>query len=107
MFENQDASTFEAVAVPKREATRLLDQVSRKLCPNLEYFVVFSTLSCGYGNPAQTNYGFANSCCERICEVRKEQGLPALAIQWGVVGDVGVLTRMDIEKTCKIANAIM
>lgn len=30
----------------------------------------------------------ANSIMERICEVRRMQGLPGLAIQWGVVGDV-------------------
>lgn len=31
----------------------------------------------------------ANSVMERICEERREQGFPGLAIQWGAVGDVG------------------
>lgn len=50
--------------------------------------MVFSSVSCGKGNAGQTNYGMANSVMERICETRKEEGLPALAIEWGAVGDV-------------------
>lgn len=54
----------------------------------IRYFVVFSSLSCGRGIIGQTNYGMANSIMERICEKRKKDGYPALAIQWGAVGDV-------------------
>jgi fatty acid synthase len=52
------------------------------------YFVIFSSVSCGRGNAGQTNYGMANSIMERICERRKHDGFPALAIQWGAIGDV-------------------
>jgi fatty acid synthase len=52
------------------------------------YFVIFSSVSCGRGNAGQTNYGMANSIMERICERRKRDGFPALAIQWGTIGDV-------------------
>lgn len=37
---------------------------------------------------------------ERICEKRKLDGLPALAIQWGAIADVGLVAEMqrgDIE----------
>ena len=37
----------------------------------------------------QSNYGFANSCLDFLCEQRAGQGLPALSIQWGVIGHVG------------------
>ena len=33
----------------------------------------------------------ANSTLEMICEERKCVGLPGLAIQWGPIGDVGVV----------------
>ena len=71
-----------------------LDFASRRLCPQLDYFVAFSSVSCGRGNAAQTNYGFANSTIERICEKRRADGLHGLAIQWGPIGDVGVLVDM-------------
>lgn len=63
-------------------ATRYLDELSRVLCPNLRHFVVFSSLACGRGNAAQTNYGMANSIIERIIENRVRDNLPAKAIQW-------------------------
>ena len=32
---------------------------------------------------------------ERICERRKAEGLPALAVQWGAIGDVGLVADMQ------------
>lgn len=79
---------------PKSTATKYLDQISRTLCPQLKYFVVFSSVSCR-GNAGQSNYGLANSIMERICEKRVSDGLPAKAIQWGAIGEVGVLADMQ------------
>lgn len=56
--------------------TKNLDIASRTLCPTLDYFVAFSSVSCGRGNAGQSNYGFANSTMERICEMRQSVGLP-------------------------------
>ena len=67
-----------------------MDKLSRKLDYNLDYFVMFSSVTCGKGNTGQTNYAFGNSLCERICEQRRMDGLHGLAIQYGPVGDVGV-----------------
>jgi len=54
-------------------------------------FVVFSSIVNGRGNGGQTNYGWANSTMERVVEQRHRDGLCALAVQWGAVGDVGVI----------------
>ncbi|KAJ3652394.1 hypothetical protein Zmor_018363 [Zophobas morio] len=97
LFENQSEENFHAALEPKAYATLHLDRVSRKLCPQLRYFVVFSSLSCGRGHVGQSNYGMANSVMERICENRKRDGLPAVAIQWGAIGEVGLLARMYEE----------
>lgn len=51
-------------------------RATREACPELDYFVAFSSVSCGRGNAGQTNYGFANSTMERICEQRRHDGLP-------------------------------
>ena len=69
----------------------LSSRVTRRLCPDLSYFVAFSSVSCGRGNAGQSNYGYANSAMERVCEKRHHDGLPGLAIQWGAIGDVGVV----------------
>lgn len=67
------------------------------MCPQLRHFVVFSSVSCGRGNAGQTNYGMSNSIMERICEARVRDGLPGLAVQWGAVGDVGLVADMQEE----------
>lgn len=64
------------------------------MAPELDYFVVFSSVSCGRGNPGQSNYGLANSAMERIVEQRQADGLPGLAVQWGAIGDVGLVMAM-------------
>ncbi|KAH9365922.1 hypothetical protein HPB48_015002 [Haemaphysalis longicornis] len=91
LIENQTPEQYETVCRPKVQATQHLDGLSRELCTDLDHFVVFSSLASGRGNIGQTNYGYANSVMERICERRVADGLPGLAIQWGAIGDAGVL----------------
>ncbi|VAW64320.1 Malonyl CoA-acyl carrier protein transacylase [hydrothermal vent metagenome] len=86
---NQTEDSFKRVIGVKYDACRHLDELSRELCSELDCFVVFSSLSGGAGNPGQSNYGYANFAMDRLCEVRKKQGFPALSIQWGVIDDVG------------------
>lgn len=91
LFENQTPEQFDRVLKPKAKAVQHLDSISRELCPDLEYFVCFSSVSCGRGNSGQSNYGFANSVMERVCDMRRAQGLHGMAVQWGAIGDVGVV----------------
>uniref|UniRef100_A0A8D3B9P6 Fatty acid synthase n=1 Tax=Scophthalmus maximus TaxID=52904 RepID=A0A8D3B9P6_SCOMX len=91
MLENLTPQLFLDVNKPKYDGTINLDKVTRKSCPDLRYFVAFSSVSCGRGNAGQSNYGYANSAMERVCEKRHYDGLPGLAVQWGAIGDVGVV----------------
>ena len=96
-----------------------LDKLSRKLDYPLDYFVMFSSVTCGKGNTGQTNYAFGNSLCERICEQRRRDGLHGLAIQYGPVGDVGVfesttqllemstLQKQRINSSCDVLNKLL
>ena len=61
LWENQTPETFEVSFRSKAWSTKNLDEQSRKLCPLLRHFVVFSSVSCGRGNAGQTNYGMSNS----------------------------------------------
>uniref|UniRef100_H2MEE3 Fatty acid synthase n=1 Tax=Oryzias latipes TaxID=8090 RepID=H2MEE3_ORYLA len=91
MLENLNPELFIDVIKPKYDGIVHLDRVTRRSCPDLSYFVAFSSVSCGRGNAGQSNYGYANSAMERVCEKRRFDGLPALAVQWGAIGDVGVV----------------
>ncbi|XP_077296458.1 fatty acid synthase-like [Arctopsyche grandis] len=97
LFENQTPEMFKESFAPKARATKFLDVESRKLCPHLVDFVIFSSVVAGRGNAGQTNYGMANSVMERICEERLKAGLPGLAVEWGAVGEVGLVADMHEE----------
>lgn len=58
----------------KNNSTSYLDKVSRKMCPQLEHFVMLSSES--------------NNDVEEICEQRKQDNLPALIMRWDVIGDI-------------------
>lgn len=98
IFENQTKEKFAESFAPKAIATKHLDELSRAYCPKLEHFVVFSSVSCGRGNAGQSNYGMANSIMERIIEDRVAHGYPGKSIQWGAVGEVGLVADMAEDK---------
>ncbi|KAL0116142.1 hypothetical protein PUN28_011183 [Cardiocondyla obscurior] len=106
LIENLEEADFKTVISPKVDVTKNLDTVSRKLCPSLDYFVVFSSVSCGRGNMGQTNYGFANSAMERLMEERQANGLPGLAIQWGAIGDVGLVIEMMGDNDTEVGGTL-
>ncbi|CAG9798221.1 unnamed protein product [Chironomus riparius] len=91
LLENLNENDFKTVCQPKVDGTKHLDTASREYCPELDYFICFSSVSCGRGNIGQSNYGLANSAMERICEARQRIGLPGTAIQWGAIGDTGLV----------------
>ncbi|CAI4233223.1 unnamed protein product [Auanema sp. JU1783] len=92
LFENQNIKNFQDAAEAKYWGTLNLDEATRKLCKkDLRWFVVFSSITSGRGNAGQTNYGWSNSTMERMIEHRREDGYSGMAIQWGAIGDVGVI----------------
>ncbi|XP_053201164.1 LOW QUALITY PROTEIN: fatty acid synthase-like [Panonychus citri] len=96
LFENQTAETFDEAVKPKAIACRYLDQLIRSLPYDIDYFVCFSSIAVEVGNIAQANYCFGNTAMENICRKRRLDGLHGLAIRWGAVGDVGVITEMNL-----------
>lgn len=93
LLENQSVEKFKKVIQTKYEGAVNLDSLSRcsDFVDEQAYFVVFSSVTSGRGNLGQSNYGYANSAMERVCERRKLHGKHALAIQWGAIGDVGLV----------------
>ena len=107
LIEEQTVEIFNNVCIPKVDATINLDKLSRDLSYHLDYFVTFSSIACGRGNMGQSPYGYGCSVMERICEARRREGLHGLAIQWGPIGDVGVIADIYNEGKLKSLGLIM
>lgn len=84
---NLDDERFHRVFAPKVQGAVNLDAVSRSL--PLDYFVFFSSITTIAGNHGQGNYVAANAYMEGLARNRRLHGLPALAVAWGVISDVG------------------
>jgi phthiocerol/phenolphthiocerol synthesis type-I polyketide synthase C len=90
---NLDYERFMNVLNPKVVGTDNLDAITRGR--KLDYFVMFSSVTTSMGNPGQGNYVAANAYMEGVARRRRAAGLPALAIGWGPILDVGVLARNE------------
>ncbi|NLH81394.1 MAG: SDR family NAD(P)-dependent oxidoreductase, partial [Phyllobacteriaceae bacterium] len=87
------------VLAPKIDGAIHLDRATRGL--PLAHFVMFSSATTLVGNPGQGAYVAANAWLEGFARRRRAEGLPALAVGWGAISDVGVLAR-DAETAKKL-----
>lgn len=73
------ASDFQMIFNQKADSTINLDIASRKLCPQLEYFFVWSSGASGHGTAFNANYGYTDSALTRISEARQAAGYPSVS----------------------------
>ncbi len=90
------ADRIERVLRPKIAGADHLDQLTRGL--KLDYFVLYSSATTLIGNPGQAAYVAANGYLEGLARRRRRAGLPALAVAWGAIEDVGVLARTNTTR---------
>src|SRR5204862_6040790 len=81
------------VSGPKAHGAWLLHEATRGM--KLDCFVMFSSISSIFGNPAQGNYSAANAFLDSLAHHRQALGLPALTINWGVLGGEGFVARNE------------
>jgi myxalamid-type polyketide synthase MxaE and MxaD len=80
-----DPAGFDAVLRPKLRGAQLLD----RLLPDLDLFVLFSSVVGVLAQPGEANYAAANAGLDALAHDRRARGLPALSIAWGVWSDTG------------------
>lgn len=91
---------IERVLAPKVDGANNLDRATRD--QPIEHFVLFSSASALIGNPGQGAYAAANGYLQGLARRRREEGLPALAVAWGAITDVGILAdRHDTQDSLK------
>jgi len=83
----QDWPRFQRSASGKTEGAWNLHHATRE--DPLEYFVMFSSMASLVPMPGQGNYAAANSALDALAWKRREEGRPALSINWGPWKEIG------------------
>ncbi len=88
-----NARRMKQVFAPKLFGAWNLHEATRSL--DLDFFALFSTFSVVWGNTRQANYVAANTFLDTLAAWRRQQGLPAISIQWSALLGGGLVERIS------------
>ena len=88
-----DRETLERVLRPKVVGAWNLHKATESL--DLDYFILFSSLSSVFGHAGQANYSAANAMLDSLAYYRTSKSLPATVMNWGHLGEVGYLAERE------------
>lgn len=90
------AASWKHVIAPKMLGAWHLHQQTKETA--LDFFVLYSSISALIGNPGQGSYAAANMFLNAFSAYRHVCGLPALAIEWGALAQVGYVAQHNEVK---------
>ena len=90
---SQDWSRFNRVLKPKIDGAWNLHELT--LGMPLDFFVLFSSSAGILGSAGQSNYAAGNVFMDALAQARQAAGLPAISIDWGAWGEVGMAASLD------------
>ncbi len=102
LIEALDPARLASVIDPKAGAAWHLHELTREM-PGCE-LVLFSSIAGSFQNPGQGNYAAANAFLDALAAARRAEGLPAVALAWGlwdverVAQDGGGLATADLAR---------
>ena len=86
----QNAERFRRVLEPKTTGAWNLHAITRDR--ELDFFVLFSSVASLVGTAGQAPYAAANAYLDGLADLRRQEGLPVAAINWGPWEDTGMMT---------------
>ncbi|KAI0429154.1 hypothetical protein F5Y09DRAFT_268995 [Xylaria sp. FL1042] len=92
MFDGMSLEDWNAVTRPKIQGTWNLHNITSAKQLDLDFFLLFSSLSGVVGQVGQSNYASANTFLDAFVQYRTGLGLPCTAIELGAVEGVGYLS---------------
>ncbi|MFJ8857562.1 SDR family NAD(P)-dependent oxidoreductase [Streptomyces sp. NPDC102451] len=88
---------------PKVDAAWLLHELTAD--QELDSFVLFSSAVATYGVPGQGNYAAGNTFLDALAAHRRDRGLPATAVAWGLWDESGAMTgHLDDRDRTRLAR---
>lgn len=76
------------------------------LVDDLDFFVCYSSVSAIFGTPGQANYAAANAFLDGFARWRRAKGLPCTSINWGAIGETGMVARDNSVRDKLIASGV-
>ncbi|KAJ1326017.1 hybrid polyketide synthase [Microdochium nivale] len=93
LFSSMTLDKMERVLRPKMLGSRNLDAVFSK--DDLDFFLMFSSLSAVIGMPAQSNYAAANMYMVGLAAQRRRRNLSASVVDLGMIVGLGYISRAE------------
>ncbi|WP_293342731.1 type I polyketide synthase [Mycobacterium sp.] len=90
LLSQQTPERFRTTFAPKAFGAYHLHQLTKN--DDLDFFVLYSSMSSVLGSPGQANYATANALLDGLVAERKAEGLPATSINWGPWANGGMAT---------------
>ncbi len=84
-----ERASLESVLAPKVAGAWNLHLATRDV--PLDWFVMYSSLATLVGSAGQASYVAANRFLDALAWTRRAEGLPAVALNWGALAEVGVV----------------
>ncbi len=101
---SQDAETLRRSVAAKIIGTLRLHRLLRD--QPLDCFVLFSSMSALLNSPLLGSYAAGDAFLDAFAHYRHAQGLPALSINWGTWGEVGMVIDDDVAATGKLLKGV-
>jgi acyl transferase domain-containing protein/acyl-CoA synthetase (AMP-forming)/AMP-acid ligase II/acyl carrier protein len=95
-----DEATLQNMLQPKVAGSRVLDALTVDL--DLDFFVLFSSVSALWGGRGLTAYATANAFEDGIAQARAAAGRPGLSLGWGVWADGGMATESEQKDLARL-----
>ncbi|MDJ1184731.1 non-ribosomal peptide synthetase/type I polyketide synthase [Roseofilum casamattae] len=101
VLQQQSWERFEKVMAPKVAGSWNLHHLTKDL--PLDFFICFSSAASITGMVGQGNYIAANTFLDAIAYHRRTLNLPALSVNWGAWGEVGMAAKLSSEQQLRLA----